>query len=448
MSEKLPITNSDFTTLLDRATRKAEAFVAQVDAAVSMGRAHNKGNSTIIHGRAEWKTCWRYACYLSKYIYKDPPSPEGFQTRFPEQMALVEKHWEKWDELVNQAESGLVARLFKTQGYDPSIKSDGCAPTLVFRGTDFEDMRNLVIVTTISLSCLGLTKSFEFIKRLDNTLDSNSTRQFLLDNGFEPFAILNEPGVVKVPKVSDEIPLIVRVELKLEILAKQNGDWSNNIRQGLGKGSEQYKMALRYTRKVLDEKIMSSKDRRLEVTGHSLGGGLASAVSAILDQENPSVYTHAIVFNPSGVHPNTIKPASPADGLIHVFAVKDDILTTLQNFRSRLPIAGAVFNLARKTINQTGMPEAVGNLIVKEGIRPGRNKEQWAVPAKGEALPTLFPIHHQTLVPWATLARFPELNRLDRMLHNSPSVAEFANLLSSCAVKLRRSRRRYKARTA
>lgn len=165
---------------------------------------------------------------------------------------------------------------------------------------------------------------------------------------------------------------------------------------------------------------------RLELTGHSLGGGLASAVCAILDLEFPSVYFHAIVFNPSGVHPNTIKPATGADGLIDGFAVKDDILTTLQSYRGNLPIVGSIFRLAKRTINQDGMSEPLCTFLPKKGISPGKTSEQWAIPPKGQVLPNLFPLTEQTLVPPPKPEGFPELNRLDAMLNAAPSLSLFA----------------------
>ncbi|MCD1635395.1 hypothetical protein K7H91_16625 [Martelella mediterranea] len=92
-------------------------------------------NTTAVHGRATWKPCWRQACYLSKFIYKDPPPSGGFHTVFEKEMAKVDKHWEPWDNLNHRQKSGLVARLYKVKGYDPDKKTDVCPPTLVFRGT-------------------------------------------------------------------------------------------------------------------------------------------------------------------------------------------------------------------------------------------------------------------------------------------------------------------------
>src|SRR5690606_3780999 len=142
--------------------------------------------------------------------------------------------------------------------------------------------------------------------------------------------IYTEEGTVQAETALEGVKLTVNVSLKLEILAKENGDWANNIWQGIGRGSKQYKKAIEYGGKVVEEKIMPGEDKRLELTDHSLGGRMASSVCAGLDRLYYDDDSHASVCNPSGVHPNTINPATGADGLSDGFAVTDDILTTLQ----------------------------------------------------------------------------------------------------------------------
>ncbi len=388
--------------------------------------AKNSSNATIIRGNSKWKTCWRHACYLSKYVYKEPPSPDGFHTQFPEKMAEIEENWEKWDELVEQENSGLVARLFKVKGYDPSSKTDACPPILVYRGTDFEDMRNIAVAITLRWRWAPFFGTYEKILVLDKQLNPNSTREQLINAGFESIPIYTEEDSIQAESAADGVYGTIDIALTLEILAKEDGDWANNIQQGLGRGSTQYKSAIIYGRRIVEEKILPSAEARLELTGHSLGGGLASAVCAVLDREFPQAYFHSIVFNPSGVHPNTIKPASDADGLIDGFAVEDDILTTLQSYRGNLPVVGAIFRLAKRTINQDGLPEPLCTFLPKKGISPGKTKETWAIPPKGEKLPNLFPINEQTLIPPPRPEGFPELTRLDEMFNASPSVSFFA----------------------
>src|SRR5690606_3635593 len=206
---------------------KAEELIKLDTIVVTPSVAENSSNATIIHGKAKWKTCWRHACYLSKYIYKEPPSPTGFHTQFPEKMAQIEEHWDVWDELVDQSDSGLVARLFKVKGYDPASKTDGCPPTLVYRGTDFEDMRDLALIATIQVTWGILSFTFEIGHLLDNTLDPNSTRQTLINAGFVAIPIYTEEGTVQAESAAKGLPITVDIALTLEILAKENGDWAN-----------------------------------------------------------------------------------------------------------------------------------------------------------------------------------------------------------------------------
>ncbi|MGV1832676.1 hypothetical protein ACQZ6Z_25230 [Agrobacterium vitis] len=389
-------------------------------------KAENSSNATVVSGQAKWQTCWRQACYLAKYIYKNPSPSDGFHTQYPEKMAEVERNWEKWDELVQQGESGLVARLFKVKGYGPNSKTDVCPPCLVFRGTDFDDMRDLAICATIHATVGVYWKNLELVNVLDKSMNPKSSREDLIKAGFSPIQIYHETGTVDVQGATDGTYIRAGVDLNLEIMARENGDWTNNIQQGLGRGSRQYTNAIIYGRKIVDAKIQTSADKRLEITGHSLGGGLASAVCAFLSRFYPDVYFHAIVFNPSGVHPNTIKPATAADGNINVFSVKDEILTTVQSHRNLLPVIGAIFRLAKRTIGQDGMPDHLGNMMQVQGTSPGKYDEKWSVPPKGSHLPVLFPINQQTLVEFPKKGGFPELTKLDSMLNASPSVSLFA----------------------
>ncbi|MCF1461742.1 hypothetical protein FS827_10430 [Agrobacterium vitis] len=385
--------------------------------------AENSSNATEVRGDAKWKTCWRHACYLAKYIYKDPAPAGGFHTQFPEKIAEVERYWEKWDELVQQGASGLVARLFKVKGYDPNSKTDVCPPCLVFRGTDFDDMRNLAVVPTVKV--LGHT-FYNKPTILDKTIDSNTTKEQLVALGWKSTLIYTEDGWPVIEGATSGSYLSLPCSVSLEIFSKENGDWSNNIQQGLGKGSAQYRNAATYGTRQIIEKIRPSNDKRLEITGHSLGGGLASAVCCVLSRLFPSIYIHAIVFNPSGVHPNTIRPATAADGKINVFSVKDEFLTTVQSHRNLLPVIGSVFRLAKRTIKQDGMPDHLGIMMQMPGTSPGQYDETWSVPPKGSHLPVLFPINQQTLVPFPKKGGFPAINKLDTMLNASPSVSLFA----------------------
>lgn len=120
-------------------------------------------------------------------------------------------------------------------------------------------------------------------------------------------------------------------------------DLKTNAEQAEGILAKQYAYAL-----LVVEKAKDFAGEKLTLTGHSLGGGLASA--GAIKYKLP-----AVVFDPAGVHPNTvglkteddIKKLKPD---ITVFRVKGEFLTTLQD--SNLTRLGYV------------LPDTVGKKIV------------------------------------------------------------------------------------
>jgi RHS repeat-associated protein len=85
-------------------------------------------------------------------------------------------------------------------------------------------------------------------------------------------------------------------------------DMKNNIAQGKGEYSEQYNMAINLSRnvyKALQEKGITTEN--FSITGHSLGGGLASASTMSLYKEFGARIS-TITINSAGVHKNTVVP--------------------------------------------------------------------------------------------------------------------------------------------
>ncbi len=124
-----------------------------------------------IHGDAKWETCWRQAMYMAKYIYADPPPKDGFHTQYPDRMQEIEANWDEWDKIDEHATTGLVGKLFKLKNWDhEGPDAPPCPPCLVFRGTDFDDMRDLAISASIRwriLRFFGWTHNFTYV--LDKT---------------------------------------------------------------------------------------------------------------------------------------------------------------------------------------------------------------------------------------------------------------------------------------
>lgn len=121
-------------------------------------------------------------------------------------------------------------------------------------------------------------------------------------------------------------------------------DWEANYRQATGKPSEHYTKA----RELAISIVNTAQERlgdQLEITGHSLGGGLATTVGIITGAK-----TYA--YNPAGVHPATLKRAGAfsrdmanditASGqtLVDNVIVEGEILDTLQNKTLQQGIVG------------------------------------------------------------------------------------------------------------
>ena len=115
-------------------------------------------------------------------------------------------------------------------------------------------------------------------------------------------------------------------------------DWSkewtdDNMRQGLGMGSEQYKKSIELAKKV--KKGSERQGKQLTIAGHSLGGGLATAAGAATGSK-----TYA--FCPAGVHPNTYKMygvQNPNTSKVHTYYSNQDFLNMASNNLSLMPKA-------------------------------------------------------------------------------------------------------------
>jgi hypothetical protein len=113
----------------------------------------------------------------------------------------------------------------------------------------------------------------------------------------------------------------------------QNKDWTDaNIPQGLGWDSVQYDQAIRLSttlKGVLGDKLT-------DITGHSLGGGLAATAGMM-------THTQTTTFDAAGVNPKTIARAHGTwdASMITNYHVEDDVLTNLEQ-DSDLPLPDPV----------------------------------------------------------------------------------------------------------
>lgn len=105
-------------------------------------------------------------------------------------------------------------------------------------------------------------------------------------------------------------------------------DWWQNIKQGSGNQSDYYTRAQQISRNA-SERVGKENVSKLSFTGHSLGGGLASAAARATGQP-------ATTFNAAGLHNKTV--TLPVYAPIDAVRVKGEVLTAIQ---SSLPVPEA-----------------------------------------------------------------------------------------------------------
>lgn len=104
-------------------------------------------------------------------------------------------------------------------------------------------------------------------------------------------------------------------------------DWRTNFNQFFGKQAEEYIRGINLVNRIRTDYI-----NRIIVTGHSLGGGIAT-VAAIARR------LKCFVFNPPAIHPNTIQRFEPID-----YSEFNDLIT-------RYVVVGEALDLINKTIS-------------------------------------------------------------------------------------------------
>ncbi len=187
-------------------------------------------------------------------------------------------------------------------------------------------------------------------------------------------------------------------------------DWANNFTQGVGKPTEFYNRAM-----DLAMQINTATDGKFELTGHSLGGGMASAASAVTGAD-------ATIFNSAGLHDSTAREYLAAsnttpfdvDQRVTAYQVEGEVLTGIQQAASGITPhhADQLASVIRNAIGVSGSPlggEALGRLGVEvpdlSGLRHATGADLRAMPqaagvpitlpalnADGSARPAIVPL--------------------------------------------------------
>ncbi|MFC4293074.1 Mbeg1-like protein [Sphingorhabdus arenilitoris] len=140
-------------------------------------------------------------------------------------------------------------------------------------------------------------------------------------------------------------------------------DWRSNFQQSVGLSTDNYRKALE-----IGQKIALYGNGNVTFTGHSLGGGLASAAAI-------SGGIPAVTFNASGLSAKTIKTAEQMRmaagveqaGAVDAYYVRGEILSLIQDGGDRF-IGGVLGGLLGAAVLDA--PEAYGRRIGIDAVRP------------------------------------------------------------------------------
>ena len=151
-------------------------------------------------------------------------------------------------------------------------------------------------------------------------------------------------------------------------------DWKTNAGQALGQQTEHYQKALAIGRALADHPELN-----ISMTGHSMGGGLASAAAIAAGRD-------ANTFNAAGLSENTIRTAQAinAAGQTHhaaqveAFYVRGEVLSAMQDGGDRVAgalLGGAIGGPLGRLVGGALLdaPEAYGHRHAIGNDRPAGN---------------------------------------------------------------------------
>lgn len=148
-------------------------------------------------------------------------------------------------------------------------------------------------------------------------------------------------------------------------------DWAANLRQGTGLETDHYNRAL-----AIGQSLNAPPEVRITLTGHSLGGGLASTAALAAERS-------AVTFNAAGLSDLTKDRAAAiagSDGVvvtpdIRAYYVRGEILSAMQDGGDR--VAGGLLGYAAGGpfaglggAAVADMPSAVGTRIAMDRVNP------------------------------------------------------------------------------
>ena len=226
---------------------------------------------------------------------------------------------------------------------------------------DFSEAAKMLVLSYFAYNRMTKEKANDY--KMDEAMDGLSPEQQAMlknkDEKLEGYEKLNAEEMGKM-NIKDSDLKDPSTGFKADIYKDKNGDyvlvyrgtysdpdhpendlihdWSkewtdDNMRQGLGMGSEQYNKSIKLAEKV--KQGSEKQGKQMTIAGHSLGGGLATAAGAATGSKN-------YAFCPAGVHPNTYKMygvKNPDTSKVHTYYSNQDFLNMASNNLSLMPKA-------------------------------------------------------------------------------------------------------------
>ncbi|UXN02961.1 hypothetical protein [Bartonella sp. HY406] len=417
-------------------------------------------NSTTINGDANADYCFKERGWLCFDIY-DLEKETTNETSYAN-TSLIPEHMRPWVPCKKRwkivADDKNEDYNYLGRYYEP-MQGD-CVPTVVFRGTSSEWV-DLGLHIKIEINGESLLKeNGETVSHLE-FLD----KDFLDDDDYMKKVIIDESGEFKLPTIDDPRWIwggnTVPYKIYVVLGAKNGKGWAINVQQAFGEETSHYRAAMSFGHSIASlilNRSTKNSEKVLHFTGHSLGGGLASAAAhAAYFTTQGAVKIMGTTFNASGLHKNTVPKQDIGTVPFFVHTVQDEVLTMLQSHMNNIPFLGAIARMKNITI-----PEAYGAQTEYKALSPGRvyadldQRNEFYKPIKrpppkpklpsdfipradvsfneslvkfdrfevpvGKPLPRLFPINKQTFIPNQT---FPQVCEVDAMLQNSKDMKDF-----------------------
>ncbi|WP_174989919.1 lipase family protein [Pandoraea aquatica] len=199
-------------------------------------------------------------------------------------------------------------------------------------------------------------------------------------------------------------------------------DWKHNIRQALGLRSKQYEEAINWAKSL----ARHYPPQQLVFTGHSLGGGLASAQTSVVR------HSTAVTFDTAGLHNSTVArhAAVPAWSRVKAYYVEGELLSVIQEMlrsslsvATRIPLIGHAVSWAARIM----IPRPIGTRIA---LPPAKPPQMAAARHRGRHASHETPAAPKTTGIRGAIARHSMLQMIYSLFDGLPSVARLTRAAS------------------